>query len=112
MRPRTLVARLRVALDQRIRRSSASPNVGYFAGTGLLVVAAPFSAFPFHRRLAKVLAVLVLFLFACILLWLAFRPGQPLERPVLAQAGAIALVVLLTARVGLGWYRGRAGLAT
>jgi len=90
----------------------SGPSVGYFAGVGLLVAAAPLLAFPFHRQSAKVLAVIALLLFACTLLWLAFRPGQSLERPVLAQAGAIALVVLLVARVGLAWYRRRAGLAT
>ncbi|MEG3185262.1 hypothetical protein [Novilysobacter erysipheiresistens] len=90
----------------------SSPSVGYFAGVGFLVVAAPLLAFPFHRRSAKVLAVIALLLFACTLLWLAFRPGQPLERSALAQAGAIAPVVLLVARVGLAWYRRRAGLAT
>src|SRR5687768_4668525 len=70
-----------------------NPDIGYFAGAGFLVAAAPFLAFPFHRRSAHVLAVFALLLFACTLLWLAFRPGQPLERPTLAQAGAIALVV-------------------
>ena len=89
-----------------------SPNVGYFAGAGFLVVAAPLLAFPFHRQSAKVLAIFALLLFACTLLWLAFRPGQPLERPAVAQAGAIALVVLLVARLGLAWYRRRVGLAT
>lgn len=89
-----------------------SPKLAYFASAGFLVVAAPLLAFPFHRRSAKVLAAFALLLFACTLLWLAFRPGQPLERPTLAQAGAIALVVLLIARVGLAWYRRRAGLAT
>ncbi|HVI60511.1 MAG TPA: hypothetical protein VM619_16775 [Luteimonas sp.] len=84
---------------------------GYVAGAGFLIAAAPLLAFPFHLRLAKISALLALFLFAFAMVWLAFRPGQPLDRPVLAQAGAIALVVLLVARVGLAWYRRRAGLA-
>jgi hypothetical protein len=88
-----------------------SPSVGYFAGVGFLFVAAPLLAFPFHRPSARFLAVFALLSFACTLLWLAFRPGQPLERPVLAQVGAIALVVLLVARIGLAWYRRRTRLA-
>ena len=88
------------------------PGVAYFASFSFLVVAAPLVAFPFHRRSAKALAVIALLLFACAFLWLAFRPGPPLERSALVQAGAIALVVLLVARVGLAWYRRRAGLAT
>jgi hypothetical protein len=89
-----------------------SPSVGYFAGAGFLVVAAPLLAFPFHRRAAKALTVIALLLFACTFMWLAFRPGQSIERPALVQAGAIAFVVLLVARVGLAWYRRCAGLAT
>jgi uncharacterized BrkB/YihY/UPF0761 family membrane protein len=89
-----------------------APGIGYFASAALLVVAAPFLAFPFNRRFAKILAIFALLLSAFASLWLACRPGQPLERPASAQAAAIALVVLLVARIGLAWYRRRAGLAT
>jgi hypothetical protein len=89
-----------------------SPSPGYFAGAAFLVLAAPLLAFPFHRPTAKVLAVIDLLFLAGVLLWLAFRPGQPLERPVLAQAAAIALFVLLVARVGLALYRRHVRLAT
>ena len=87
-------------------------SIGYFAGAAFLVIATPFLAFPFNRRSAKTLAILALLLFAFASLWLAFRPGQPLERSALAQAAAIALAVLLVARIGLAWYRRHAGLAT
>ena len=90
----------------------SNSNVGYFAGAGFLMVAAPFLAFPFHRRSSKILAIIALLLFACIFLWLAFQLGQPFEQRALVQVAAIALVVLLFARVGLAWYRRRVGLAT
>lgn len=84
----------------------------YAAGAGFLVVAAPLLAFPFRRRLAEGLGLLALILIAFFMVWQAFRPEQSLEHPALAQAGAIALVVLLTTRVGLAWYRRRAGRAS
>ncbi|KQY48647.1 hypothetical protein [Lysobacter sp. Root494] len=84
----------------------------FIVGAAFLVVAIPFLVFPFSSRLAKVLAVLVLLMLALAMLWFAFRPGTPIDRPVLAQVGAIAFAVLLFARVGLALHRKRSGLGT
>lgn len=80
-------------------------DVAYVAGAGLLLVAAPLLAVPFSTRLAKSSAVLILAIFALGMLWLAFQPGDPNDRPVVAQVGAIAFAVLLFSRVGLALRR-------
>ena len=81
----------------------------YISGVAFLLFATPFLAFPFSVRLAKRLGVLCLSILALSMLWLAFQPGNPMERPALAQAVAIAFVVLLFTRVGLALRRKRSG---
>ena len=75
------------------------------AGAALLLVAAPLVVFFFSARRAKLMAVIVLILLALSMLWLAFHSGDPIDRPMLAQAAAIAFAVLLLARVGLALRR-------
>ena len=90
------------------------PNspLAYFAGASFLIISAPLLAFPFAPSLAKALAVAILLVFAIGFVGLAFRTGQPLEQPALVQAAAIALAVLLIARIGLAWFRRHSRLAT
>ena len=85
---------------------------GYIAGTGFLLAASPFLTFPFSARVAKFPGVLTLFALASGMLWLAFRPGLPVDRPLPAQVAAIAFGVLLLARVGLALRRNYSGLGT
>ncbi len=86
--------------------------LGYIFSATFFLVAAPFLVFPFSVRFAKLLGVICLLVFALSMLWLAFRPSAPIERPVLAQAAAVAFVVLLFTRVGLALRRKRSGLGT
>jgi len=86
--------------------------LGYVAGGAFLIAATPFLAFPFSQRLAKILATLLLLMLALAMVWFAFRPGEPIDRPVLAQVGAISFAVLLFARVGLAMRRRQSGLGT
>jgi hypothetical protein len=74
-------------------------------GICFVLVALPFLAFPFSRRLAKLLGVLVLLALAAAALWLVFSPNLVSAHPAIYQAAAIALGVLLVARVGLALLR-------
>ena len=85
---------------------SKGRTVMVVAGCSFLVISAPLFAFLFSRRLAKLLGVIALLAFAVAMAWLAFRPDTPAADPAKYQVGAIALVVLLLARVGL-WLRGK-----
>ncbi|WP_460736220.1 hypothetical protein [Lysobacter tyrosinilyticus] len=76
------------------------------AGCSFLVISAPLFAFLVSRQLAKLLGVIALMAFAVAMVWLAFRPDTPAADPTKYQVGAIALVVLLLARVGL-WLRSK-----
>ncbi len=72
---------------------------------GLLLAATPCLVFPFSGRLAKALVVVFILAIAVGMLWLAFQPNLPAEHPAAIQVAAIALVVLLVARVGLALRR-------
>lgn len=85
---------------------------GYISSVAFLLFAAPFLAFPFWVRLAKVLGVFCLAVLALGMLWFAFRPENTMEHPALTQAVVIAFVVLLFTRVGLALRRKRSGLGT
>ena len=87
-------------------------EAGYVAGAGFVLAASPLISYPFSVRLAKVLGVVVMFVLASGMLWLAFRPDLPVERPELAQVAAIAFGVLLLARVGLALRRKYSRLGT
>jgi hypothetical protein len=84
---------------------ATGPLLGYVAGTGFIVVAGPFLAYPFSAKIAKVLGVSALCAFAAAILWLAFQPDLPDTNPALAQTAAIAFAGLLFARVGLALRR-------
>lgn len=86
-----------------------APAAGYLIGGAFLVVATPLLMYPFKRQLAKRLAILLLFCLAGALMWLAFAPGQSVALPALIQVSAIALPLLLAARVGLAWHQRRKG---
>jgi len=70
-----------------------------------LVAATPCFAYLYSRRLAKVLGVCLLLALAGAMLWLSFRPSNPAPNPTIYQVAAIALCVLLVARVGLNLRR-------
>ena len=70
-------------------------------GFSFLVIAMPFFAFLYSRRLTEVLGVVGLLAFAAAMLWLTFRPTIPVSDPTIYQVAAIALAVLLVARVAL-----------
>lgn len=70
-------------------------------GIGCLAIATPFFAFLHSRQWARRLAAIVLLAFAGTTLWLSFRPNTPAPDPTITQAAAIALTVLLLARIGL-----------
>ena len=74
-------------------------------GAAYLLVSLPFFAFLYSRQLAKVLGVLVLLAFAVSMVWLAFLPSNPAPNPTIYQIAAIALCVLLLARLVLRWRR-------
>lgn len=76
-------------------------------GICFVLVALPFLALPFSRRLAKLLGVLVLLALAAAALWLVFSPNLASAHPAIYQVAAIALGVLLVARVGLALLRRR-----
>jgi hypothetical protein len=76
-------------------------------GICFVLVALPFLAFPFSLRLAKLLGVLVLLVLAAAALWLVFSPSLAVAHPAIYQVAAIALGVLLVARVGLALLRRR-----
>jgi hypothetical protein len=80
-------------------------NLAVAVGTGFLLLAAPLIVFFYSKRRAKPMAVGLLLLLASAMLWLAFRPGVPVDRPMMAQAATIAFAVLLIARVGLALRR-------
>ena len=71
------------------------------AGGFFLVVAAPFLAFPFSRKISKFLCVFVLVAFSATMVWLAFRASNPATYPWSYQVGAIALALLLLSRIAL-----------
>ncbi|MFK2903330.1 hypothetical protein ISP17_05100 [Dyella ginsengisoli] len=77
----------------------------FVAAGGLLLAAAPCLVFPFSGRLAKALLVVFIFAIAVGMLWLVFQPNLPAEHPAVLQVAAIALVVMLVARVGLALRR-------
>ena len=85
---------------------------GYVAGAGFVLAASPLLSYPFSVGLAKALGVLVMFVLASGMLWLAFRPVLPVERPELVQVAAIAFGVFLLARVGLALRRKYSRLGT
>ena len=74
-----------------------------FAATGvsLLIVAMPFFAFLYSRKIAKALGAIVLLAFAGAMLWLSFRPDNPSPDPTIYQVAAVALGVLSVTRIGL-----------
>ena len=80
-------------------------TLSYVAVGGLLMAAAPFLVFPFSRRLAKAMLALFALALALSMLWLAFQPDMPASHPAIIQVAAIALVVLLLARIGLALRR-------
>jgi hypothetical protein len=81
-------------------------SVGIVAGVAFLLLAAPLFVFPFSKRVFRVLGVIDLLALAAGVLYLAFQPDLPTTRPSIYQFGAVALAVLLLARVVLG-LRGR-----
>jgi peptidoglycan/LPS O-acetylase OafA/YrhL len=76
-------------------------TAGKTAAFAMGVIALPFFAFLYSRPLAKVLGVVVLLGFAMSMVWLAFQPTNPAPNPTIYQIAAIALCVLLAARVVL-----------
>lgn len=76
-------------------------------GICFVVVALPFLVLPFSIRLAKLLGVLVLLVLAAAALGLVFSPNLSSAHPAIYQVAAIALGVLLVARVGLALLRRR-----
>ena len=74
-------------------------------GICFVLVALPFLVFPFSRRLAKLLGVLVLLALAAAAVRLVFSPNLASAHPAVYQVAAIALGVLLVARVGLALLR-------
>ena len=81
-------------------------------GCSLMLAATPFLAFPFSRQLARAFLLLLLFALAGTFLWLVFDPANPVETPWIYPAAALGFAVLLFARVGLAWFRGRSRLRT
>ena len=81
---------------------SQGREVPAIAGGVFLVIATPFLAFPFSRRISRILAAIVLLAFSAALVWLALRASNPATYPWTYQVGAIALAFLLLARVSLG----------
>ena len=75
-------------------------------GFAFLVIAAPFFAFLYSRKLAKLLGAVVLLAFAALMLWMSFLPDIPTPNPAVYQIAAIALAVLLIARIGSA-FRGK-----
>ena len=78
-------------------------NGGIVFGVGLLLVAAPLFALPFSRRVFRLLGVVDLLALAAGFVYLSFQPELPTTRPAIYQAGAVALAVLLVARVVLSF---------
>ena len=70
-----------------------------------LLLSAGLFALPLHRRLGMILGGIALLLFASGMLWAVFNPGRASATPGAYQAAAIALMVLLLARLGLGLRR-------
>ena len=89
------------------RENSTGPLLGYAAGIGFILAAAPFLAYPFSAKAAKILGVAALCALAAVILWLAFQPNLPNKHPAVTQTAAIAFAVLLFARVGLALRRKR-----
>ena len=81
---------------------SPDGNAGVVAGAYCLLFAAPLVAYPFSKRSFRRLGVVALLALALGLLYLSFQLDVPAARPSLYQAGAIALPVLLVARIVLG----------
>ena len=80
-----------------------SPESGRFfayelAGA-LLLAGVIFLSVSYSRRVAKVLSVTFLLLLAASMLRLVFSQGLATDKPFIYQAGAVALAVLLVARV-------------
>lgn len=84
---------------------------GRGAGLGMAVVSMAASAallvLPFHRPLGRALGSVALVLFATGMLLAVFNPGMASATPGKYQAAAIALAVLLLARLGLSRRRNR-----
>ena len=78
----------------------ATVVVGVTASAALLLL-------PFHRRLGRTLGCIALVLFAAGMLLAVFSPGLSSDAPGPYQAAAIALAVLLLARLGLSLRRKR-----
>jgi hypothetical protein len=74
--------------------------VGVTASAALLVL-------PFHRPLGRALGGVALVIFATGMLLAVFSPGLASDTPGTYQAAAIALAVLLLARLGLSLRRKR-----
>ena len=72
------------------------------AGASLLFISLPFLAFFFSRRISKILGAIVLLALSGSMVWFVFQPNIPATNPQLYQIGAIALAVLVLARIGLG----------
>ena len=79
---------------------------GIVFGIAFLLLAAPLFAFPFSRRAFRILCLVNLLALAAGALYLSFQPDLPTTRPSIYQFGAVALAVLLVARVVLA-FRGR-----
>jgi hypothetical protein len=85
----------------------AGIRAALITGICFVLVALPFLVFPFSRRLAKLLGALVLLVLAAAALRLVFSPNLATAHPAIYQVAAIALGVLLVARVGLALLRRR-----
>ncbi|NCT70354.1 MAG: hypothetical protein GXC75_05365 [Xanthomonadaceae bacterium] len=71
-----------------------------FAGVAFLVASAPAIAFPFSRRVAKRLLLVVLTLFAAATLWAVFTPSAtPVSLTV--KVAVLAFAILLAFRTWL-----------
>ena len=72
------------------------------AGGSLLFISLPFFAFLFSRKLSNILGSIVLLALSGSVAWFVFQHSIPAANPQLYQIGAIALVVLVLARIGSG----------
>jgi len=80
-------------------------------GSGLLLISLACFAFLHSRTWAKLLGLVVLLGFAGVMLWMVFRPDNPIQNPMIYRVAAIALGVLLLVRIGLT-LRGKRGETT
>ena len=87
-------------------------SAGIVVGTACFMAAAPLFALPYSWRVFRILGVVDLLALSAALLYLSFQADIPTSRPSVYQVGAVALAVLLLARVvlRLRGKRGRQGV--